>query len=1103
MKKHKESPAIPVIKTASNDATELPKAIEAVIESPCLRYALDYAQILGWSVFPCHSIIDSKCTCGNADCKSPGKHPLTQNGVKDATTNPQQIIDWWTQYPHANIAVATGKVSGIVVIDIDINHAQNKFGDVSLAEIEAKHKSKLCGDIQALTGGGGFHYVFAYPQGVTIKSKAGNVAANIDTRADNGYIIVEPSNHISGNSYQWEGSSDPFDAIPLPEMPQWLIDEVKESDRPILIPVDDGTFYSGSEWDCMADTQKADLLDALNHCTNELRDDWLHIGMAIHSMDSGEHGFNLWTDWSKSSSKYDAQDTARVWTSFNNSKDVKLNKETIFYDAKTKYNWIPKPPQISIDYPSTPDDSTATAREFLKSIGLNPDEIEFSQAKAFNSKTKKTFDTVTLTQDGVTFQHLIDCTGDYREQTRHSGKYTGKVYSTPSVGVSEIETIYIAKCPIDALSLAQSGFQSVAVYGGSNVPVDYYKSSDAQFIVAFNDIKSAYQTIKYFKSLQGEEAGSLPPDVIVVLPPEGKTWNDLLQAGELTPETMEVCKWRGKLAMAYRAADYFAVYREQHREKRHLVFGFNGWTYLGYLKTERKAGVEVDVEYASRLADCTIRILYSIEDDTLPYDSKMSHIIELYSTREKTNRVAFKASELSNPSSFREKFANYRQISDCDAQRELKALVEHLYSSKPPKVRKLQMFGYDRKSNNYVYPTFLYDKDGNRHAINADGYFAQGLMPYLDKTIKSPNSITEVAPEFVIKFIDDLYTVYGDKALLSFGFYIAATFSHTVFDKYDLFPFLSLFGAPQMGKSTLTRMLCSVFFIYWDGIAMGKGSTKKADLRKIGVKSGVVTPLNECTGADNTNFSLDTILTAYNRLAIGSRAAFTNDNQTIDIELHGALSFVQNNEPFTTRQQKERVISLNFPVVSFDETRETFKRLESLTNAELSSVGDYIIRNRKHFESNIVESIEKLTAKFIAADINDRIAKNHAIALSGINLLMELLGVQIYPTLMPYTTGVAETKCFSAATELDIAEHFFTMLDTIVGEFDGVARRGNLLYANMPKVQQYMKEQFNDNIDKNRLFAELRRHDRWVAANKTVKIANINTKCWVFKMPDL
>ena len=43
-----------------------------------------YAQRQEWSVFPCHTVnSDGICSCGNPECDSPGKHPLTQHGFKD------------------------------------------------------------------------------------------------------------------------------------------------------------------------------------------------------------------------------------------------------------------------------------------------------------------------------------------------------------------------------------------------------------------------------------------------------------------------------------------------------------------------------------------------------------------------------------------------------------------------------------------------------------------------------------------------------------------------------------------------------------------------------------------------------------------------------------------------------------------------------------------------------------------------------------------------------------------------------------------------------------------------------------------------------------
>ena len=52
-------------------------------------------------------------------CERAGKHPSTQHGVNDATTERDQIKHWWTASPNANIEIATGRKSGIIVLDID------------------------------------------------------------------------------------------------------------------------------------------------------------------------------------------------------------------------------------------------------------------------------------------------------------------------------------------------------------------------------------------------------------------------------------------------------------------------------------------------------------------------------------------------------------------------------------------------------------------------------------------------------------------------------------------------------------------------------------------------------------------------------------------------------------------------------------------------------------------------------------------------------------------------------------------------------------------------------------------------------------------------
>jgi hypothetical protein len=266
-------------------------------------------------------------------CKAHGKTPLTPNGCKDASNDAQVIAQWKLQYPDCNWGIATGTVSGVFVLDVDINHSIGKYGDISLEELEKSH-GKLPETATVLTGGGGKHLYFKMPQGVEIPCSAGKLGANLDLRSDGGYVISESSTHENGRTYEWEDGFDPIeDEMEFSDAPDWLINLIKRSDRAIMAQSSSGYQYESSEWDCMGNIQRGDFMDALRHCQNDLRDDWIKIGMAIHSMDSTQVGFDLWQAWSMTSDKFDAQDQARVWFSFHN-KENKRNKETVFYTAR-------------------------------------------------------------------------------------------------------------------------------------------------------------------------------------------------------------------------------------------------------------------------------------------------------------------------------------------------------------------------------------------------------------------------------------------------------------------------------------------------------------------------------------------------------------------------------------------------------------------------------------------------------------------------------------------------------------------------------------------------------------------------------------------------
>lgn len=161
----------------------------------------------GWKVIPLHYPLPSgKCSCGNENCPSIGKHPtITWKGIGDQPQDIEEVIKWWKDDPEYNIGILTGKQSGIVVIDVD-----GPEGIESLGKFD-------CPETPTVLTGKGKHLYYAYP-GLPIKN-AVRLLPGIDIRGDAGYVVAPPSGHMNGRQYKWYGNTQ---NIPLAPLPSWV-----------------------------------------------------------------------------------------------------------------------------------------------------------------------------------------------------------------------------------------------------------------------------------------------------------------------------------------------------------------------------------------------------------------------------------------------------------------------------------------------------------------------------------------------------------------------------------------------------------------------------------------------------------------------------------------------------------------------------------------------------------------------------------------------------------------------------------------------------------------------------------------------------------------
>lgn len=282
-----------------------------------LFYALRYAA-LGWHVFPAWWAEEGRCGCRNAECKSPGKHPHVQvrRGQQEATTDGDTIKRWWSTEPRCNVAIFL-LPSNLVAIDIDPRNG----GFETIADIEAQY-GPLQSDVLQLTGGDGEHRLFYAPLEL-LNTLPGKLGPGIDVKV-NGYIIAEPSIHISGKRYAWEASSDPLHgAVPSP-LPDWLRNMAAPAPAPI----------AQSATRSVTDEQLREIRSALAFLASDDYHQWVNVGQALKPL--GQIGFGLWDNWSQLSDKYEPKGMPEKWRSFRSGT---FQIESVFHLAQ-QAGWL-------------------------------------------------------------------------------------------------------------------------------------------------------------------------------------------------------------------------------------------------------------------------------------------------------------------------------------------------------------------------------------------------------------------------------------------------------------------------------------------------------------------------------------------------------------------------------------------------------------------------------------------------------------------------------------------------------------------------------------------------------------------------------------------
>lgn len=171
----------------------------------------------GWQIVPLYGWDGTSCGCGNRCIpKSRGKHPSRGNKWQNnPLTSGADVQVWYEDHPDDNIGIATGKDSGIWVLDLD-----GADGIRTLTELTAEHGPLPLTRI-VRTGSGGLHYYWRHPADFEPRGSNGMIGPGVDVRGWHGQVVAPPS--VSAR-----GAYELLAAHPVTDAPEWLLNLVRE-----------------------------------------------------------------------------------------------------------------------------------------------------------------------------------------------------------------------------------------------------------------------------------------------------------------------------------------------------------------------------------------------------------------------------------------------------------------------------------------------------------------------------------------------------------------------------------------------------------------------------------------------------------------------------------------------------------------------------------------------------------------------------------------------------------------------------------------------------------------------------------------------------------
>jgi len=690
---------------------------------------------------------------------------------------------------------------------------------------------------------------------------------------------------------------------------------------------------------------------------------------------------------------------------------------------------------IEKEYPPTREDRNRPAREYLYSRGISAKTLEgvrfVYRPNVRKSGAGGVLFFVGVNADGqeVWNGRIFNPPPDV-DKSHNQGKTEGMLWWHPRRKYDPEKPTHVVEGIIEALSMDEMDVQAVTPLTSGADPDKcdlglVVPGLEHNLVIALNPDNAGGKGLRKWKKRY--------PGAKAIAPVKGD-WNDLLRnagggiaAREAFDRALPEMTCRANLLLAEKAEEYAEIWFEYYGRPPGL-FAFGRRYYWGVVG---KKQMEV-----RSVSDFILETDHFEQDTSSADNSVYRYFVKVSPANGRSRLCSMGGADLSSPNAIRSALLTNACVLWKGDQGPSLALGSKILKSRAPMVRQIHVIGHDRESGALVFHEFAIDREGKIHSPDQKGFFRLSgreiLRPALvesdrDRTLKPKKGVG-------LKQIYDLVNqAWPDNGPLALSFWLMTWFVWCVKSELGFFPFLSLWGDTQTGKSGLARRLNAMQCWDSEGLPMTKVNTSKGEVRELARKSGMCIPLLEGNNPEKMRMEMNNILTWFNAgNPLQVRAKKTNDLATKVIELQASICFVQNREPFETKAQMERVVSSR-KFRSNDITSSSssaFSELWAVPARELAQCYVEVMKLRRWVEDGWYAEYIKARTEILEKVPDNRIAETHGLVLAFHRYAEKIFGAK--NDLTAFFIRLAEwkhRKCnHRESTE---AESFFEAIDGV------------------------------------------------------------------------